>query len=131
VKGEEVSATYTETTCRVHVADADLAAWPLPSDWILDGSPAASGAVLSRSPDSRIIRGVWRCTPGRFNWQFSYDETLVVLEGRATVELDTGEKVDLEPGDMAFFGRGHGSTWTIHETVLKGFHADSPDPLPF
>ena len=126
-----MSATFTEAASQVHIPDADLVSWPLPADWILDGDPDASGAVLSRSPDSRIIRGVWRCTPGRFSWQFSYDETLVVLEGRATIELDTGEVVAVGAGDMAFFGRGHGSTWTVHETVLKGFHADSPDPLPF
>ena len=27
--------------------------------------------------------------------------------------------------------RGHESTWTVHETLRKGFHADSPEPLPF
>ena len=74
---------------------------------------------------------VWECTPGKFTWVFSYDETLVVVEGRATVELDTGETVELAPGVMAFFGRGHDATWTVHETLRKGFHADSPDPLPF
>jgi uncharacterized cupin superfamily protein len=126
-----VSATYTDVADRVHIADAELASWPLPAEWVLEGSPDASGCVLSRSPDSRIIRGVWRCTPGRFSWQFSYDETLVVVEGRATIELDTGETVEIGPGDMAFFGRGHASTWTVHQTILKGFHADSPDPLPF
>src|SRR5436305_318662 len=77
------------------VADADLASWPLPAEWVHDGTPDASGAVLSRSDDSRIVRGVWQCTPGRFHWVFSYDETLVVLSGRATVELDTGETVEL------------------------------------
>jgi uncharacterized protein len=126
-----MSATFTDAASHVHVSDAVLSAWPLPADWILEGAPDASGAVLSRSPDSRIIRAIWRCTPGRFTWQFSYDETLVVLEGRATVALDSGETVEIGPGDMAFFGRGQGATWTIHETLLKGFHADSPEPLPF
>lgn len=126
-----MSATYTEAASHTHIADAELTAWPLPPEWVIEGAPDASGTVLSRSPDSRIIRGIWRCTPGRFSWQFSYDETLVVLEGRATIEFDTGETVNVGAGDMAFFGRGHGSTWTVHETVLKGFHADSPDPLPF
>jgi hypothetical protein len=126
-----MSATYTDTASHVHITDASLSPWPLPVEWVQEGSPDASGAVLSKSPDARIVRGVWRCTPGRFNWVFSYDETLVVLQGRATIELDTGEVVEIGPGDMAFFGRGHSSTWTVHETVLKGFHADSPDPLPF
>jgi uncharacterized cupin superfamily protein len=55
----------------------------------------------------------------------------VVAAGRATVELDTGDTVELEPGVLAFFGRGHEATWTVHETLRKAFHADSPDPLPF
>jgi uncharacterized cupin superfamily protein len=126
-----MTATYTEPTSSVPVADAKLAPWPLPADWIHDGAPEAEGTVLSRSADSRIIRGVWQCTPGRFSWEFSYDETLVVLSGSATVELDTGETVHLEPGVMAFFGRGHSSTWTIESTLRKAFHADSPEPLPF
>ena len=40
------------------------------------------------------------------------------------------QTVELAPGVMAFFGRGR-PTWTVHETLRKGFHADSPDPLPF
>jgi uncharacterized cupin superfamily protein len=125
-------STYTAPSASTHIADAELAPWPLPTEWILDGSsPDARGAVISRSDDSRIIRGIWECTPGRFSWVFSYDETLVVESGRATIELDTGEQVELAPGVMAFFGRGHDSTWTVHETLRKGFHADSPEPLPF
>ena len=124
-------STYAEPAAHTRVAEATLASWPLPQESIVEGSPDASGAVLSRSDDSRIVRGVWECTPGKFTWTFSYDETLVVISGSATVELDTGERVDLGPGVMAFFGRGHQATWTVHETLRKGFHADSPQPLPF
>jgi uncharacterized cupin superfamily protein len=123
--------TYVQPFARTVIADTELTPWPLPAEWILDGGPDARGSVLSRSEDSRIIRGVWECTAGRFKWVFSYDETLVVVSGRATVELDTGERIELEPGTMAFFGRGHDSTWAVHETLRKGFHADSPEPLPF
>ena len=123
--------TYAEPSAKTLVAQTEVAPWALPAEWVLAGEPDARGAVLSRSGDSRIIRGVWECTPGTFKWVFSYDETLVVVSGRATVELDTGERVELEPGVMAFFGRGHEATWTVHETLRKGFHADSPDPLPF
>src|ERR1700738_3591180 len=102
---------YTQPSASIQIPKPPLESWPLPDDWILEGAPDARGAVLSRSDDSRLIRGVWECTPGRFTWQFSYDETLVVVAGRATVEVDTGERVELEPGSMAFFGRGHDATW--------------------
>jgi uncharacterized cupin superfamily protein len=113
------------------IGDAELVSWPLPAEWVEQGSPQASGAVLSKSDDSRIVRGVWACTPGRFRWMYSYDETIVVVQGRATVLMDSGVEVSLSPGVMAFFARGQGSTWTIHENLRKAFHADSPDPLPF
>ena len=123
--------TYAEPAASTAIADTALVPWPLPAEWVQEGAPDASGAVLSRSDDSRLIRGVWQCTPGRFSWEFSYDETLVVVSGRATVVLDTGDRVELEPGVLAFFGRGHSAVWTVHETLRKGFHADSPEPLPF
>lgn len=113
------------------IADTELSSWPLPAEWVQQGSPAASGTVLSKSADSRVIRGVWACTPGRFRWEFTYDETVVVVQGRATVVMDSGAQVSLTPGVMAFFERGQGSTWTIHENFRKAFHADSPEPLPF
>ncbi len=113
------------------IADTELVSWPLPAEWVEQGSPQASGFVLSRSADSRIIRGVWACTPGRFRWMFTYDETVVVIQGSATVVMDSGAEVALNPGDMAFFARGQGATWTIHQDFRKAFHADSPEPLPF
>jgi len=119
------------TVPKVNIADAHLQFWPLPVDWVEQGNPTASGAVLSKSDDSRVVRGVWECTPGKFRWNFTYDETVIVVKGRATVELESGETISLNPGDMAFFGRGQWSTWTIHEPLRKAFHADSPEPLPF
>ncbi len=115
----------------IRIGDAELVSWPLPAEWVEQGSPQASGAVLSKSDDSRIVRGVWACTPGRFRWMYTYDETIVVVQGSATVLMDSGVEVSLTPGVMAFFARGQGSTWTIHENFRKAFHADSPDPLPF
>jgi uncharacterized cupin superfamily protein len=116
---------------KARVLDIELNSWPLPADWVEQGSPQASGTVLSKSADARVVRGIWSCTPGRFRWVYSYDETVVVFKGSATVVMDSGEEVSLQPGDMAFFPRGQNSTWTIHEDFRKAFHADSPDPLPF
>ena len=48
-----------------------------------------------------------------------------MLEGDATVDLDTGEVIDQRPGVVAFFACGHESTWTIREAILKGLpHRD-------
>lgn len=113
------------------IPNASLAAWPLPKEIVLTGDPSASGAVLAKSDDGCIVRGIWDCTPGSFRWNWSYDETIVVVSGRATVALDDGRRVELAPGTMACFERGLGSVWTIHTPFRKGFHALSPEPLPF
>jgi uncharacterized protein len=126
-----MQAKESPHTAIVRVMDAELSPWPLPTEWVERGSPQASGAVLSKSADSRIVRGVWACTPGTFRWTYTYDETVVVVQGTATVVMDNGNQVALHPGDMAFFARGQGSTWTVHENFRKAFHADSPEPLPF
>jgi len=115
----------------LRIPAANLDAWPLPESAITHGRPEASGTVLSKSDDARIVRGVWACTPGQFRWNWSYDETVVVVSGRATVSLSDGRRVELEPGSMAYFERGLESVWTIHEPFRKGFHALSPEPLPF
>jgi uncharacterized cupin superfamily protein len=116
---------------KADMGNVELTPWPLPAEWVEQGSPKASGTVVSKSADSRIVRGIWSCTPGRFRWSYTYDETVVVFQGTATVVMENGEEVSLKPGDVAFFPRGQGSTWTVHENFRKAFHADSPDPLPF
>lgn len=116
---------------KVHITNAKLDSWPLPAELILTGKPTASGSVLSKSADGCKVRGIWDCSPGSFRWDWNYDETIVVVAGRVTVALDSGRKVELAPGDLAYFERGQGSVWTIHEHFRKGFHADSPEPLPF
>ena len=121
----------TVTIDKLHVPGATLQAWPLPAELVMEGDPQASGAVLSKSDDARKVRGIWSCTPGKFRWNWTYDETVFMLSGRATVALSGGRVVELEPGDMAFFSSGEESVWTIHETLRKSFHADSAQPMPF
>ena len=116
---------------KLSIPQAKLDGWPLPQALILTGTPTASGAVLSKSADGCKVRGIWDCTPGSFRWDWNYDETIAVISGRATVALDGGRKLTLAAGDLAFFERGQGSVWTIHEQFRKGFHADAPEPLPF
>jgi uncharacterized cupin superfamily protein len=126
-----MTATVRPEATKLHIVDARLDAWPLPAEIILTGTPAASGKVLSKSDDGCVVRGLWDCTPGSFRWEWNYDETVVVVSGRATVALSDGRSVELNPGDMAFFERGLKSVWTIHTHFRKGFHAHAPEPLPF
>lgn len=116
---------------KLAIATSALDAWPLPDALVTEGTPRTSGKVLSQSADGCIVRGIWECTPGSFRWEWSYDETIVVISGHATVHVDGGAVVELLPGDLAFFERGQSALWTTHATFRKAFHADSPVPLPF
>ena len=116
-------------TDKTHIAHAVLEPWPLDPSLVIDGAPEARGAWLGRSSDGLQAHGIWHSTPGCFRWTWSCDETVFVVQGRATVELSDGRRVELAAGDMAFFERGLESVWTIHETLRKGFHLASPEPL--
>jgi len=115
----------------IAIATMPLEPWPIDPASILAGQPAAAGSVVSRSKDGCVLRGLWDCTPGRFRWEWTYDETLVVLYGRARVQVDGGPLVEIGPGDFAWFERGQKATWETIEHLRKAFHALSPTPLPF
>src|SRR5215469_3077729 len=48
---------------------------PIVPAWILEGSPAARGKLLSGSTDDKASTYMWDCTAGRFNWFYGCDET--------------------------------------------------------
>lgn len=48
-------------------------------------------------------------------------ETLVVLEGRADVEISDGPTIELRPGVLASIPAGIETTWRILETPFKEF----------
>lgn len=56
------------------------------------------------------------------------DEAGYVIRGTATVELlDSGESIELRPGDLYSFTKGTLMRWTIHEPFEKFVVvADSP-----
>jgi uncharacterized cupin superfamily protein len=120
----------SRTAQRIDVRAAELESWPLDPASILQGAPKASGLTLSRSHDRKMVRGIWACTPGAFRWVWTYDETLTVLEGEAIVELADG-RIELKPGDLAYFERGQSSIWRIRSPLKKTFHAAADEPLPF
>jgi uncharacterized cupin superfamily protein len=112
----------TLAAAKLHVPTATLEPWPLPPELVIAGHPEAQGCVLSASADGRIVRGIWACTPGSFRWDWTSDEMVTVILGRARVQLSDGRVIDLMPGDMGFFEAGLSSTWTILEPFRKSFH---------
>src|SRR5277367_1979508 len=79
---------------------------PIRASWILAGAPVARVALLSRSADGTASTYYWDCTAGRFNWYYSFDETLHILEGSVTLKLPSTGPRRVVAGDIVFFPAG-------------------------
>jgi len=118
-----VSASFAH-----RVADLELEPAPLDPETILEGAPEVSELVLDTSPDGSVVRGVWQITPGVVR-DVEADEVFVVISGRATVEVDGGPTLELEPGVVGVLRAGDRAVWRIHETLRKVFQiTDVGDP---
>jgi len=112
-------------------ATAELVPEPIPSDWILEGTPRARSKKLAKSRDFTSYIMVWDCTPGRFNWHYNKDETLFVVSGEVFITNGTGEERRLGPGDWGFFPGGSSCTWrvTSHFRKVAVLRETMPRPL--
>jgi uncharacterized cupin superfamily protein len=123
-------STVAAGALKVHVVDVSLDPFPVPAEWVIEGDPQGSAAILWKSADGKQCMGIWECTPGLFDWMHT-DETASIQQGRVTVTLEDGKTLELGPGDAAFFPEGTKSRWHVHETVRKSFHLHAADGLPF
>ena len=117
-----MSAPFTH-----RVADLELEPAPVAPSAIVEGSPEVSELVLATSPDGRVVRGVWQITPGVIE-DVEADELFVVVSGRATVEVEGGPTLELEPGVVGVLKAGDRAVWRIHETLRKVFQITDVDP---
>ena len=65
--------------------------------------------------------GLWRCEPMTFEYEFPGDEIIHVLQGDLLIELNDGNTVSLQTGDIASFNKGIKTTWTIQRSFKKFF----------
>ena len=93
---------------------------------VVSGDPRTAAAVLWESEDGRIVRGVWECTPGVVT-DVEQDELFVILQGRATVEVEGGSTLELEPGVVGVLERGARTRWCVRETIRKVFQITLAD----
>ena len=111
-------------------ADAQLEPEPIPADWILAGTPVARAKKLAKSRDFTSYIMVWDCTPGRFNWHYNKDETLVVVSGEVFISDGKSEERRLGPGDFAYFPGGTSATWRVTSHLRKVAVVRETLPLP-
>jgi uncharacterized cupin superfamily protein len=63
---------------------------------------------------------VWECEPGTFTaHRDGFDETAIIVTGRATVTGDDGVVVEVGPGSILATPNQWKGTWVVHETVRK------------
>lgn len=89
---------------------------------IVDGAQVGEshGLEPDGSGANALDVSLWRSGPATYDYPFAADEAFYVAEGAATVELpDTGERIELRAGDVAYFRAGTRSTWTITEPFRK------------
>ena len=94
-----------------------LAPAPIPGTWVLEGNPTAREKRLAGSTDRLASTFMWDCTAGRFNWYYSQDEVVHVLEGTAIVRDAAGSQRPLEAGQTFFFPAGSRYQWTVPSYV--------------
>jgi uncharacterized cupin superfamily protein len=92
---------------------------PIPSEWILEGTPTARRKQLVGSSDNLASTHMWDCTAGRFNWHYKSDEVIYVLEGSVVVEDAAGVRRRLGAGDIFLFPAGTTFHWTVPHYIRK------------
>ncbi|CAL74802.1 conserved hypothetical protein; putative RmlC-like cupin family protein [Bradyrhizobium sp. ORS 278] len=97
----------------------DLAPAPIEPSWIIEGNPTATSCTIARSSDGLGSTIVWRCTEGKFNWYYDFDETILILEGAIVLESDGLPAKRYGPGDVIFFRDGAHAKWAVEGHVKK------------
>jgi len=67
----------------------------------------------------------------KFNWEYTWNETLYIVEGKLSISIDNDNGKEYAAGDLVFIAKGTQTTWTIIEPVRKVFHLESETPLEF
>ena len=101
------------------VEAAQLRATPINPDWIIDGSPTARTASLSRSADGSVWTDLWDCTRGSFHWHYHINETIHIVDGGAIITDSDGTVWDVKAGDVIQFLVGTKAHWNVPHYVRK------------
>ncbi|MFE9630255.1 cupin domain-containing protein [Streptomyces sp. NPDC006463] len=115
------AASAAPASFAVSVPDVELEAEDLDPGQIVSGEPVVTGKVLWESADGRQLRGIWQITPGVVT-DTEANELFVVVSGRATIEVEGGETLEVGPGSACVLREGDKTTWTVHETLRKAYH---------
>ena len=104
----------------LQLIDASVAA-------IKSGTPRFRLSKLWVSPDGRTTTGVWAADgPSTFVVDYSVDETVYVLDGGAEIDYQ-GQRIALQPGMTAHFGKGTSASWHVPTSIRKVYEVQRPN----
>lgn len=95
---------------------APLTLEPVPAHQIISGEPSTGSAALGVFNGQEF--GVWEMSVGAMS-DVETDELFIVIAGRASVELDSGERFELVSGSTFMLSEGDRTVWTVSETLRK------------
>ena len=122
------AAEMIETSIVSGTDPTNLQPAPIQPSWVLRGNPIARVQLLSSSADGTASTYYWDCTAGRFNWFYSFDETLHILEGSVTLKFPTGGSRLVVAGDVVFFPAGAQAEWNVEQYIRKLAFCRTPLP---
>jgi len=103
----------------------------IPDDELLDWGPVSEpiatpvshtrGRLLHRDADGGNESGIWVCTPGKWRCVVEHDEFCHFLSGCCIYTGDSGDRFEVNGGDVAFFPAGWSGTCEVVDTVRKTY----------
>src|ERR1700744_5343897 len=106
----------------------ELSSAPINPAWILEGTPSARNRIIAPSTDRFGWTMLWDCTAGKFNWHYTIDETVHIIDGGVIVTDADGATITLRPGDIVFFPAGSTAQWHVETYVRKVAYCQKPVP---
>ena len=106
-----------------------LADFPIAPEQIVEGNPVAKIWIAAQSADLKVTQGVWDCTKGKFNWDYTWDEFVMALEGEATITPEGGSSITLREGDFVHLPLGAKMQWHVPKYFKKTFVIRTEEPL--
>ena len=63
---------------------------------------------------------VWEKEASKFPWEYDFQETCLILEGKAIIKTSEGN-VEFDAGDYVVFPKGLKCTWEIKKKIRKHY----------
>lgn len=89
---------------------------PSSFNWTALPEFGGSEAIIYRSPDGKRVAAAFR-ESGDFEFEYPFDEFLVVTSGTGTFRVKDGPTFTLKKGEVAYFRKG----MRVHMTLSKDF----------